>query len=47
MTTRRTPVKLHDGAEPTFDTELIFNRTVDLINSIDVDQKVLFDHDLA
>ena len=47
MATKRKQIKLQEGGGATFDTEVIFNRTLGLIDTMDFNLRELFDYELS
>lgn len=47
MATKRKRLQLQEGVEPAFDTEVIFIRTLGLMNTMDFNLKDLFDFELS
>ena len=47
MATKRKQIKLHEDDVPTFDTELIFTRTLGFMDREDFNMKELFDYELS
>ena len=47
MATKRKRLQLQEGVQPAFDTEVIFIRTMGLMNTMDFDLRELFDYELS
>jgi len=47
MATKRKQIKLHEGDGSTFDTEVIFNRILVLIDTMGFNLRELFDYELS
>ena len=47
MATKRKQLQLQEGVEPTFDTEVIFIRTLGLMDTMDFNLRELFDYELS
>lgn len=47
MATKRKKIKLQEDGEATFDTEVIFNRTLGILNTMDFNLRELFHYELS